>query len=199
MSSLVPKKPGKTSPNERTAPPKHLLLHEFEIKYMQGKNLTCWFDAAASALHYKGLVDVAKLVHDEGQKSWNKDFQAQIKALRHILDNTGLFKGNFPKVHQHRRQNKNRNGKRMQSLDLFNMSDEDHKDLYIMQLQGQDGHVRHAVAIIDHMVFDSTAKHPLTFSEESLNWCCNCEKGFYKVYYALSWKLGPKAIALGYA
>jgi hypothetical protein len=138
------------------------------------------------------------MVHEEGQRSWNCDFQAQVKALRDILESSGLFVANLPKVYRKKRH-KNRQGKPSQSLEVLHLTEEDHKNLYIMQLQGHDGHVRHAVAMIDHMIFDSNIGHPLKFTKESLDWCCNCDNGFYKVYYALSWTLGPKAIAMGYS
>ncbi len=52
-----------------------------------------------------------------------------------------------------------------------------------MILQAKDGGVGHAIAIVGDWIFDSSKRHALPLTMESLDWCCM--DGFYKVFRAI--------------
>ena len=45
------------------------------------------------------------------------------------------------------------------------------------------------VAVVDGMVFNSSATHAMRLTREALNWCCNCEGGYKKTGCALQIKV----------
>jgi hypothetical protein len=38
--------------------------------------------------------------------------------------------------------------------------------------------------LVDGFIFDTNSKYPLFLTKDSLDWCCNCEGGFDRVYFA---------------
>ena len=53
-------------------------------------------------------------------------------------------------------------------------------DVHAVALIGTDGSESHAVAVVKGLIFDSSAKHAMTLSRASLDWCCNCLTAFAK-------------------
>ena len=50
---------------------------------------------------------------------------------------------------------------------------------------GMDGGVNHAVTIAGRLIFDSTCKRVLILSLEALNWVCQTDNGYVRVYMAV--------------
>jgi hypothetical protein len=181
------------SRKEKSDKPRKVLLYEEErVIYQQGSKPSCWFDSTASALHYKGLVVLGEAVHCLGLQYMNSDLDTQKSKLLELMDRSKMFKGP-PKIYLKDRK------RVRQVLDVFNISDEEHRtNLYILQLKGMDGHVRHAVAMVDHLIFDSNCKFPLKLEKASLDWCCNCNLGFNYVFFAYEFKFKKEALMAEY-
>ena len=62
-------------------------------------------------------------------------------------------------------------------------------DVHAVALIGADGSESHAVAVVDGLIFDSSAKHAMILSRASLDWCCNCMNGFVKIGNTLRIKI----------
>jgi hypothetical protein len=175
---------------ENIPPKEDYVFLEWNTHYLQGKKQTCWFDSIASALYHKGFHDLAEEVHKLGEREDILDFEMQKTALIDVMNQSRLFHGD-PKIYMPDKGRQRKHRKR-HALDVLELQKEDHPDsghLFLMQIQGKDGHCRHAVATIDRIIFDSTYGHPMILSKNALDWSCNCEGGFHRVYYALRWRL----------
>jgi hypothetical protein len=148
------------------------------LAYLQEDKPTCLFDATACALHYKGFRKFAQMMHEIGYENTDVESKEQRAILLKYMEESRLFHGN-PKVYY-----KDRRRKERQILNPLALDDDEGNCLYVAQLQGKDGHVRHAVAIMDGLIFDSNSRYPLLLGKESLDWCCNCEGGFDLVHHA---------------
>ena len=69
------------------------------------------------------------------------------------------------------------------------------KDLHAVALIGNDGSEDHAVAVVNGMVFDSSATHAMRLCRKVLNWCCNCTGGYAKTGHAIRFKVPTSKIA----
>lgn len=59
----------------------------------------------------------------------------------------------------------------------------DHEDalnLHAIALVGANGKQDHAIAIVNDMIFDSSATHAMYLCCEALDWCSNCKGGYGK-------------------
>ena len=65
----------------------------------------------------------------------------------------------------------------------------DSMDVYAALLVGADGRQAHAVAVVDGMVFDSSATHAMRLTWDALDWCCNCSGGYKRTGCALKIKV----------
>jgi hypothetical protein len=55
----------------------------------------------------------------------------------------------------------------------------------LVVLLGADGGQSHSVTLVNDLVFDSNCTHAMRLNKETLDWCCNCEKGFLRAVYLL--------------
>jgi hypothetical protein len=169
------------SRNENEPPGPDLLCHDEKITYLQGELQTCLFDSVASALDYKGMIKLGRLIHDIGIENAELDSKSQREVLLNYMEQSRLFDG-CPKVYCLDRRNVKKGQRK--PLDPLTLSVEEQRHIYVMQLLGKDGHVRHAVTLVDGFIFDTNSKYPLVLCKESLDWCCNCEGGLDHVYFA---------------
>ena len=68
----------------------------------------------------------------------------------------------------------------------------DHKnslDVHAAALIGTDGCASHAVAVVDGLIFDSSANSAMALSQSSLDWCCNCLRGHSKTGHVIRIKI----------
>jgi hypothetical protein len=51
--------------------------------------------------------------------------------------------------------------------------------------------MQHAITVVGHYIFDSTSKHALHLTQESLDWCCNTQLGYKRAYFAIRFPFLP--------
>ena len=161
------------------------------IKYQQSKDdFTCLFNSIASTLHYLHenrngpleFVTLGNKIFRVGKENSLKDCSTQIDVVKEkILSCENLFIKMFTDLC---RRKKRRKGKRENKVfDIFDKYDDTTNDLTIIVPIFGDSCKTHAFGLIDNLIFDSSAKHPMVKCDESLNWCCD-NKGFLGIRFA---------------
>ena len=69
--------------------------------------------------------------------------------------------------------------------DLLGQSNDNPK---LFVLRGIYGGVHHAILVVGSIIFDSNLGQCLTLSKASLDWCCNCNRGFSKVHMVVQFR-----------
>jgi hypothetical protein len=127
------------------------------LLYVQGHDKRlCMVLSLASALHFLGLTELAKVVKREGSRLENHVFQPQ-KIVELMQDHARWLTPT-----------------RLRPKDSSSVLDEKSKVPYpkMIVLQANDGGTEHAVTICGNLVFDSTCPHALPLNRATLNWCC---------------------------
>ena len=130
------------------------------MAYQQGRQDSCVFSSAASALFYLGETKAAHVV------------AAHIPASLAHGDRMTLLHDvlKSKKVKTVEVVCRFKRGR----LDLLS---EESPDPTTVQLLGEDGGAGHAVTIVGRWIFDATQPHALPLSRESLDECCSSARG----------------------
>ena len=70
--------------------------------------------------------------------------------------------------------------KALSRQDLFRDSNDIPKLIVLRECDGVG--VQHDISVVGNVIFDSNRKEGLVLSNESLDWCCNCNGGFSRVH-----------------
>jgi len=181
-----------SSETDECTPPRSELVTDHEIKYMQGKDGTCLFSSIASALHYLGFHDLAATTKNLGKRFIGCPLDQQTTELINVVTKSHFMIPCFKTYYQR----KCRSQRHKKALQLFDSNEYDAEKLYGVVLKDTEGYNRHAVAIVDNLIFDSTHTHALVMSKKSLDWCCNCEDngGFESVFFALRFSMSKAGL-----
>ena len=102
------------------------------------------------------------LIEVDAMSQW----QGLVKMLRNVEDEKiHVAKFNFPR-------GKKRLPKHRLDVEKLTVDHQNSLDVHAVALSGADGSASHAVAVVDGLIFDSSAKHAMTLNRSSLDWCC---------------------------
>ena len=161
-------------------PPLLCRVWSLECHYPQGDKDYCMFYSFASALYYKGWHKESEKLRMAAHVLENKDRVSQIAGLKSALSQLLIFH-ECPIVWGQRK-------KRYKRFDIFTDTS---NDPTLIIPWGGDGGVQHAVTIVGHYIFDSTSRHALHLTQQSLDWCCNTQLGYKGVHLAIRFPLLP--------
>ena len=164
----------------------HLRI-DIPILFPQGDVKSCLFSSLACALAHMGhrkiadfvVAKMGPLIEVDAMSQW----EGLVKTLQEIKE---------PKIYV-AKFNFKRGKKRLakHKLDIKQLTSEhaNSLDVHAVALVGTDGSESHAVAAVDGLIFDSSAKHAMTLTQASLDWCCNCVNGYAKTGHAIRIKI----------
>jgi hypothetical protein len=159
---------GRANTNE---PPDEIICPRVRCRYLQHDFNTCVFMSMASAFHHAGQKETANFLasisHARGSEHW--DARSQVDRLM-----TEVRKRDSVYCKVDFRSSK----KAIAKVNIFNP--EPCPQLWI--LLGRDGGTNHAVAVFGEYIFDSNVSTALTLSQQTLDWCSNCEQGFSRIH-----------------
>ena len=78
------------------------------------------------------------------------------------------------------------------NIETLTTDHEDSMHVHAALLVGEDGRQAHAVAVVDGMVFDSSATHAMRLTQDALDWCCDCSGGYKRTGCALRIKVAQR-------
>jgi hypothetical protein len=147
------------------------LVAEVRVQYQQGDVKTCLFHSLAFAFHHLlGRKHTGSVLASMAKKLCNLPAQEQLdEAIKIIRNHDRLYK----KVNYWKKEAV------IAKHDLLGQLNDNPK---LFVLRGIDGGVHHAISVVRIIIFDSNLGQCLTLSKASLDWCCNCNGGFSKVY-----------------
>ena len=164
-----------------------LLRREIPIKFPQDDLKSCLYTSLASAFAHMGHMKIADTLVEKMVPFIGVDAKSQWNGLEKMLREIKDEKIHVAKF------NFKRGGKRLpkHKLAIEDLTD-DHKnslDVHAAALIGTDGSESHAVAVVDGLIFDSSANCAMVLSQSSLDWCCNCLRGYSKTGHAIRIKI----------
>ena len=157
------------------------------IAFPQGDAKSCLFSSLASAFTHMGhkkiannlVANMGPLIEVDAMSQW----QGLTKMLENVKDEKMyVAKFNFPR-------GKKRLPKHKLDVEKLTVDHENSLDVHAVALSGADGSASHAVAVVDGLIFDSSAKHAMMLNRSSLDWCCNCVDGCAKTGHAIRIKV----------
>jgi hypothetical protein len=160
--------------DEDCDPPLRSNVPEVLCHYPQGDRDYCMSYSFASALWYLGFQQESELVRMQSHTLEAWDRNSQLAALREFLSGLALFKPH-PIVW----------GKKSNRYLRFNILNDISPEPTLVIPWGGDASMHHAVTVVGHYIFDSTTKHALHLTQESLDWCCNTRLGYMRAYFAI--------------
>ena len=107
----------------------------------------------------------------------NNDCQTQINGLRNIADSLGCFERCLVWGHKKKKARK------------FDIMTNISFTPTVVIPYGCDGGIQHVFTTVGRYIFDSTTKHAMHLTKESLDWSCNTKLGFQGVYFAIRFPL----------
>ena len=131
-----------------------------EVVHRQGREHSCVFSSAASAITFAGHAEAARVVTTRISASLA---HANPMALLHDTIKSKAV----PTLEVERFYKR---GKFDPEIDISSHPT-------IVQLMGKDGGVGHAVTIVGRWIFDASLPHALLLSRESLDECCSSARG----------------------
>ena len=153
--------------------PNLLLSNAPRVHYNQteGQDL-CAFKSLASVVHYLGWVEAANRIDDTGIR----EASTCLDSWKLLYDVTVTY---LPKWIQVAKINR-------RDVDWIHGLEEG--SIVVTTLYASNGHVNHAVAIHENLIFDANEKRAMPLSQEALDYCvstsdkpCTCI-GFFKTY-----------------
>ena len=157
---------------------KHFLKLAIPIQYPQGKKKSCLYTSVASAFHYRKYYNIAEKIVKNMDAYIGRNAEIQWKHLITLLnennDTFHIAKFNF------RPSGKVKKRKPKHTLRVEELT-KDHSnclDLHAVSLIGADGGTAHAIAVVNGLIFDSSATHAMQLNTDCLDWCCNCSGGY---------------------
>ena len=160
---------------------------DIPIECPQGETKSCLFSSLASAFTHMGHRTIAYHIHENMGPLVEQDARSQWQGLVAMLaairnETFRITKFNFKPGKKKTPKHK---------LDIIQLASERERrlDVHVVALIGADGSESHAVAVVDGLIFDSSAKHAMILNKASLDWCCNCVNGFAKIGTALCIKI----------
>ncbi len=165
--------------NEAKDPPLRANVDDVLCHYLQLDNDYCMAFSFASALWYLGLQKESELVRQGAFRLSAWDMSTQIDALKENVSEFDVFER--PIVW----------GQRKRKYLRFDILNDISLDPTMVIPWGGDGGMQHAITVVGHYIFDSTSKHALHLTQESLDWCCNTQLGYKRAYFAIRFPFLP--------
>jgi hypothetical protein len=138
-----------------------------EIKYKQGLEKTCCFDALCSALYALNWKTEAETLHKFRLEFFKSMYEANFhridKAIVDFIRESKEF-SSFKQLYKWYKINEKH------PVLTFACNDE---DIQLLVLHGADGSESHAICVVAKYIFDSNCNNALELNEVSLNACCN--------------------------
>ena len=157
---------------------KHFLKLDIPIQYPQGEKKSCLYTSVASAFHYMKYYTIADKIVKNMDAYIGRNAEIQWEHLQTLLkENNDTFhvaKFNF------KRSGKVKKRRPKHTLRVEELT-KDHSnclDLHAVSLIGADGGRAHAIAVVNGLIFDSSATHAMQLNTPCLDWCCNCAGGY---------------------
>lgn len=153
-------------------PPESEVITSASTAYLQGDKDTCIRDSLASALIAMGFVTESKIVRNNATLVGSS--LALVKSTAAVV-RTVFAASNLrlKKLHNH-------------ACSVPDIACSDSSWPIVLLLQANDGgHGSHAVTTWNSMIFDSNHRHPLRWSQKSLDWCSGKDSicvGFSRAY-----------------
>lgn len=170
------------APNENEIDPEILLDNAPTVRYRQGSKAYCLFYAVASCMDFIGFKHLgSKLVSAARTQSSSGDFKKIVKKI--VLENVRFFQAKEYKESQY---------------DPFECQSEYPSFLI---LQGEDGAINHAVAMVGCWIFDANLPKALELNPTNLDWCVSTSRvktKFKNVYYAMQFREDSRRVKKRY-
>jgi hypothetical protein len=147
----------------------HDLVADIRVQYQQGDVKTCLFRSLASAFHHLGRKHTGSMLASMAKKLCNLPVQEQLDEAIKIVKNHDYWKKEAV-IAKH---------------DLLGQPNPNPK---LFVLCGIDGGLHHTISVVGSIIFDSNLGQCLTLSKASLDWCCNCNRGFSKVHKVVQFR-----------
>ena len=164
-----------------------LLRPEIPIKFPQDDVKSCLCTSLASALAHMGHMKIADTLVAKMIPFIGVDAKSQWIGLEKMLLEMKDEKIHIAKL------NFKRGGKRLPkhklAIEDLTVDHENSLDVHAAALIGTDGSESHAVAVVDGLIFDSSANCAMALSKSSLDWCCNCLRGYSKTGHVIRIKI----------
>ena len=144
------------------------------IVHQQGEEHSCLFSSIASAFEYMGCKCAAQHIVANRYNLIGKDANTQWMGLRTLLEQKEQIGEEMHfKMYNQARGSKSR---QRHTLDVETLTRHHHDYLKVhaVLLVGANGKRDHAVAVVNGMIFDSSATYAMHLCPEALDWCCNC-------------------------
>ena len=152
-----------------------------KVCYQQKEEDFCITYSLASALHYIGEVNAAKII------SLKASLWSQYPGDIIFEDLRNLLKELVPHIAEcevfNKRRKKKRSGQNRTRVMMLQDLLQPTPYITVVQPLGKDGSNNHAVCVVDNLVFDARLPTALTLAEETFNWVCGGE-GIDKIGYA---------------
>jgi hypothetical protein len=153
------------------------LVVDVRVQYQQGDVKTCLFRSLASAFHHLGRKHTGSVLASMAKKLCNLPAQEQLdKAIKIVRNHDRLYK----KVDYY--------WKKEAVITKHDLLGQPNDNPQLFVLRGIDGGVHHAILVVGSIIFDSNLGQCLTLFKASLDWCCNCNGGFSKVYKVVQFR-----------
>jgi hypothetical protein len=157
--------------------------HDFDflnipIKYKQEESSCCLFLSLASALHFAGFEDTARILATEAPK-YGADSQAGVfnwTELLSIMEKKIKFLQPFA------------------LSSIVNLLDNTSDYVTVATLMSSEGSVQHAIAIIRNIVFDANCDFAMPLCQEVLDYCCSTARekvSYHHLYHGYRFQEQP--------
>ena len=141
--------------------------------------------SVASAFAYMQYKRVAQHIVANQMKLIGKDGNTQWMGLCTLLkQEQHVQKKMYFKVYNHTQGSKH-TPRHTLDIEILTPDHEDALHLHAVLLVGANGKRDHAVAVVNGMIFDSSATYAMDLCREALDWCCNCIGGYGKTGKAM--------------
>jgi hypothetical protein len=152
------------------------LLVDIRVKYQEGDMKTCLFCSLASTFHHLGQKHTGSVLASMAKKLCNLPAEEQlVKAMESVKTHGRLYK----KVDYWKKEAV------IAKQDLLGQPNDNPKVFVLREI---DGGVHHTILVVGRIIFDSILGQCLILSKASLDWCCNCNRGFSKIQTVLQFR-----------
>ena len=170
-----------------------ILCQGTPIAHPQGTTHTCLFNSVASAFSCMKHDIVADHIVKNKLASVGIDGKSQWDLLIKVLQEEKKTQEKiYVKKYNFQWATRRYPSKHKLNIETLTIDHEDSMHVHAVLLVGEDGRQAHAVAVVDGMVFDSSASHAMRLTRDALDWCCDCSGGYKSTGCALRIKVANK-------
>ena len=170
-----------------------ILCQGTPIAHPQGTTHTCLFNSVASAFSHMKYDIVADHIVKNKLASVGIDGKSQWDLLIKVLQEEGKTQEKiYVKKYNFQSATRGYLPKHKLNIETLTTDHEDSMHVHAALLVGKDGRQAHAVAVVDGMVFDSSASHAMRLTRDALDWCCDSSRGYKRTGCALRIKVAQR-------